>query len=76
MKLCPKCGALGTVELRPVMVAKPVGTFSLAGAQTKVSAWRGWELGCSVCSFRVLGQVEGLETDENGQITAGTFVAL
>lgn len=76
MKPCPECGAVGTVALRPAMVAKPLGTFSLAGAQMKVSAWRGWELACSACPFRVLGQVEGLETDETGQITAGTFVAL
>jgi hypothetical protein len=74
VKPCPECGAAGTVVLRPVIVAKPLGTFSLAGAQMKVSAWRGWELACSACSFRVLGQVEGLETDENDQITAGHFV--
>jgi len=67
---------VGTVALRPALVAKPLGSFSLAGAQMKVSAWRGWALECSACPFRVLGQVEGLEVDgTTGAITAGTFVA-
>lgn len=76
MKPCPKCGAAGTVALRPALIVQPLGSFSLAGVQLKVSAREGWELACSACAFRVLGQVEGLETDETGQITAGTFVAL
>lgn len=75
MRPCPRCGSVGTVVLGQVMVAAPLGTFSLAGVQLKTSAWRGWELACSACPFRVLGHVEGLEADENGQITAGTFVS-
>lgn len=67
---------MGTVVLRPALVARPLGSFSLAGAQLKVSAWRGWVLECSACPFRVLGQVEGLKVDEaTGAILAGTFVA-
>lgn len=76
MKPCPECGAAGTVALRPALIVQPLGSFSLAGVQLKVSAREGWELACSACAFRVLGQVEGLEVDEaTGTITAGTFVA-
>lgn len=36
---CPVCGHVGfRVEYRKRMVAKPLGTFSLAGQQDKVSA--------------------------------------
>lgn len=35
---CPACSAANTISVRPVLVAKPLGTFSLAGAQTKLSA--------------------------------------
>lgn len=75
MRACPECGASGTVALRPVLVALPLGTWSLAGAQIKTSAWSGYVLECSACPFRVTGHVEGLEADEDGMITAGTFVA-
>ena len=46
---CPSCGETGSVSVREVLRAKPVGTFSLAGAQTKFSAVAGWEFRCTGC---------------------------
>lgn len=74
MRPCPQCGAVGTVDLTPVLVAKPLGSFSLAGAQLKVPAWSGYALVCSACGWTVTGHVQGLEPDDTGMITAGTFV--
>lgn len=34
---CPRCGYVGDMELNKRMVAKPLGSFSLAGTQMKVS---------------------------------------
>lgn len=34
---CPKCGHLG-LDVTERFIAKPLGTFSLAGVQPKVSA--------------------------------------
>lgn len=77
MRMCPECGAVGTVALRPALIAQPLGSSSLAGVQIKVSAQKGWELACSACPFRVFGRVEGLEVDQaTGVITAGNFMGL
>jgi len=46
---CPVCGEAGGMGVRERLVARPIGSFSLAGAQMKVSAnWR-WEYRCSLC---------------------------
>lgn len=59
---CPSCGRHTLVlELRPTLVARPVGTWSLAGAQDKTSAYeRDWPFAvCSTddCDFETRAQV-------------------
>jgi hypothetical protein len=44
---CPDCGVTGSIELTTRLVAKPIGTFSLAGAQMKVSAVETPVLACT-----------------------------
>lgn len=47
---CPGCGEYAlTIEERPV--ARDVGTFSLAGAQTKFSATMVPHLVCTACGI-------------------------
>lgn len=46
---CPGCGARDAVYVREVFTAKPVGSFSLAGAQMKFSATRSLVYECSLC---------------------------
>lgn len=41
------------------MVAKPLGTYSLAGVQDKVAAEGRYKLSCSACEWSVYGRVEG-----------------
>lgn len=45
---CPSCGHIG-LEIGWRLVAKPIGTFSLAGQQTKVSATRRLRWRCPEC---------------------------
>lgn len=71
---CPWCGQTGGMTLDRVLKARPIGDFSLAGAQMKVSAVERYELACTVCGRSQLGHIEGLRT-ENGQIVGGHFVA-
>lgn len=44
---CPRCG--GKVELCRYLEAKPIGSFSLAGAQMKFSARELWKFRCNAC---------------------------
>jgi hypothetical protein len=46
---CPECRESGGMAVREVLVAKPLGTFSLSGTQMKVSARWGWEFRCGKC---------------------------
>lgn len=55
---CPRCASTGTLTVTDRLVAKPVGTFSLAGHQPKVSARRRPELACSECGLRRLGEYD------------------
>lgn len=55
-KPCPACGAgPGTLTLGPVLVSRPLASFSLAGAGMKTSALLRMVLTCSDCGMRVLG---------------------
>jgi len=57
---CPKCQAPpGSLSVEFKLAAKPLGTWSLAGAQTKVAAeWRP-VLACSDCDFFRVGSYDG-----------------
>lgn len=57
---CTKCGAEKLrIEMRPVLVAKPPGSYSLAGVQMKHSAVAGewpWMV-CDGCGAECEGRV-------------------
>lgn len=54
--LCPQCGAgPGTLSITIKLVLKPLGTFSLAGAQMKASAYEAPILECSECDLSLEG---------------------
>lgn len=59
---CPKCKVRYVVEVRPVLAAKPLGTFSLSGAQMKVSARDTWEYRCTNCG--ATGEAEPKHPEE------------
>jgi hypothetical protein len=48
---CPQCEAVGTLSVEWKLVARPIGSHSLAGAQVKVSAQDTPHLVCSECGF-------------------------
>jgi hypothetical protein len=76
VKPCPACGAPGTVTVQPVLVGKPLGTYSIAGAQTKAVAERKVALTCSACGLLIMGRLEGVVFDADRQcFTAGHFIA-
>jgi hypothetical protein len=61
-KPCPWCGAgPGTLTLRPVLVSRPLASFSLAGAGMKTSARTAVAVACSACDKDVVGHL----TDPN-----------
>lgn len=56
---CPQCGAPpGCLRLEEVLVAQQIGTFSLAGAQMKVSARTCPKLTCTECDLSLIGRYE------------------
>lgn len=63
MATCPQCGADSkldpTFAVVWVMVAQPLGTFSLAGVQPKVSVREVPELRHERCGWSVRGRIEG-----------------
>lgn len=48
---CPQCEAVGTLSVEWRLVARPIGSHSLAGAQVKLSAQNTPHLVCSECGF-------------------------
>lgn len=56
---CPKCGMTGDLYIAIELVAKPVGAFSLAGAQTKFSGKVLPVLRCGDCGFMLVGEFDG-----------------
>jgi len=73
---CPACSAAGTISVRLILVAKPLGTFSLAGAQAKVSAASAAVAECSACGLSVRGRLENATVSDDGRtFTGGHFVS-
>jgi hypothetical protein len=57
---CPSCGAApGCLSVEFRLAAKSVGSFSLAGAQTKFAATEVPELSCSACGLFLTGVFDG-----------------
>jgi hypothetical protein len=52
---CPACGGVATLFTVERFVAQPVGSFSLAGAQMKVSAHKVVLLWCDRCPLELVG---------------------
>ncbi len=62
MATCPHCGVRGredpeAFKVYPVLVAKPLGTHSLAGAQMKVSVVSMLRLKCRRCGWHIDGRI-------------------
>jgi hypothetical protein len=76
MKACPKCGAPGAISVEPILVSKPVGTYSIAGVQAKVVAEQKYMLAFPHCDPLVKGHLEDASFDEATRSwTGGHFVA-
>lgn len=76
MTSCPSCRGTGTINVARVLVAKPIGSFSLAGAQLKVSAIDAAVAECSACGLTVSGRLENATLGPDGRtFTGGHFVA-
>lgn len=73
-KPCPWCARTGGLTLGTALVAKPLGTWSLAGAQLKTSARLRAVLACSLCDRSATGYLDGV-TVRDGTVTGGHFVA-
>jgi hypothetical protein len=75
MATCPKCQSPGTVTVRLVLAAKPAGTYSLAGVQTKATATVAAVAECP-CGLSVPGHLENPTYAADGRsFTGGHFVA-
>jgi hypothetical protein len=74
---CPSCGTENSIEVSLVLAAKPLGTWSLAGAQMKTVAEHTAMAVCAAagCDFMVSGHLEGADWDDQGRFTRGHFVA-
>lgn len=53
---CPDCGTVGSIKLGTTLVARPLGSWSLAGQQLKVSTRETTALVCTApgCHFHKL----------------------
>lgn len=71
---CPVCS--GLLELSWRLTAKPIGSFSLAGAQMKVSALVRAQVLCAGCGLAAVGSLPGAVMAADGRsFTGGHFVA-
>lgn len=58
MSRCPKCGGQDTVQVEQGLQARPIGSFSLAGAQMKFSAREVAIATCTTCDLHLVGHLE------------------
>ena len=58
--LCPKCTHPGGLAIHLEFHSKPIGTFSLAGAQMKLSVRQVPVLSCSLpgCNLILVGEIQ------------------
>lgn len=57
---CPRCNAEpGCLSIADQLQAQPLGSFSVAGAQLKVSARSVPVLRCSACGLELVGEYTG-----------------
>lgn len=56
---CPTCGMIGYLTITTRFIARPIGEFSLAGAQMKFSGAMKPVLKCSNCTFDLVGDWDG-----------------
>jgi hypothetical protein len=56
---CPKCKEVGYLHIITRFVAKPLGTWSLAGAQVKTTGSMKPILKCHNCDFDLVGEFDG-----------------
>ncbi len=68
---CPECGA-SPLGLSWGLSARPLGTWSLAGAQMKTSAVEWALVTCTGCGLRVPGRLID-PVIENGRFVGGHF---
>lgn len=62
MATCPECGTSSRIDptamtLAPILQAKPVGAYSLAGVMMKAPVRLAYRLACR-CGWTVTGQIE------------------
>ncbi len=67
-KVCPNCFRQ-PLTLRWWMQAKPLGSYSLAGVQMKVSAFDAASISCPSCDWTVPGRLV------NARMIDGKFIA-
>jgi hypothetical protein len=53
---CPRCGAIGTLDIVVRLVVAPIGEFSLSGVMMKFPARQLPVLTCSGCGLDHVGQ--------------------
>lgn len=66
-KGCPRCAMIGGLSIGRELIARPLGTWSLAGSMVKVSAVNAIVLRCGHCTFAAsLSEARG-EGTEHGR---------
>lgn len=53
---CPGCGITGSLNPDEILACAPIGTYAIAGAQVKVSAYPRPRLTCGRCGWTVTGE--------------------